>query len=244
MNVLAGRKDGLGHRARQAAVAIAVFVVLSIVAVAVLPSDGRKDEATVTVEPSSGPLGTLITITGSRFTQAARAQPREGVSVFFVRPEDGRLRIAPMWTLRLGPDGNFGLELPVPNNLELFPPPAPGESTPRVIKTTPGSLQIAVGSPSNPVAGAVFRVGEAQVGVPYPHQLVDKCAVLATVFDGQLWVSDPPVPVGSNGGSSGWRNERDLPGSFTLLSSELAEFRNFVGETARLRPSTESPFGC
>ena len=243
MNVLAARRGG---RARQAAVAIGVFVVLSIVAIALLlEGGGRKDEAArVTVEPSSGPLGTLVTVTGSRFTEAARTQPREGVSVFFVRPEGGRLRVASMWTLRLGPDGNFGLELPVPDNLELFPPPAAGESTPRVIKTTPGNLQIAVGSPSNGIAGAVFRVGEAQVDVPYPHRLVNKCGVLATVFDGQLWVSDPPVPVGPNGGSSGWRNERDLPGTFTLLSSELAEFRNFVGESARLHHSTESPQGC
>lgn len=242
MNVLAGRRGGLGHRARQAAVAVAVFVVLSIVAVAVLLGDGRKDEAArVTVEPSSGPLGTLVAVTGSRFTEAARTRPSEGVSVFFVRPEGGRLRVASMWTLRLGPDGSFGLALPVPDSLELFPPPAAGESTSRVIKTTPGSLQIAVGSPSNRIAGAVFRVGEAQVGVPYPHRLVNKCAVLATVFGGQLWVSDPPVPVGPNGGSAGWRNERDLPGTFTLLSSELAEFRNFVGDTARLRPS---PQGC
>jgi hypothetical protein len=245
MNVLAGRREHLGRRARQAAIAIAVFVVLSIVAVAVLLGEGRKDEAaTVTVEPSSGPLGTSLTITGTGLTEAARAQSREGVTVFFVRPEGDLLRIAPMWTLELAPDGNFGLQLPVPYDLELFPPPAAGESTPRVIKTTSGNLQIAVGSPSNRIAGAVFRVREAQVGVPYPHRLVNKCTVLATVFDGQLWVSDPPAPVGPNGGSAGWRNERDLPGTFTLVSSDLAEFRNFAGETARLRRSMESPQGC
>jgi hypothetical protein len=244
MNVLADRSGDLGRRARQAAIAIAVVLVLFMVAAAVL-GDGRKDEAaTVSVEPSSGPLGTSLTITGSGLAEAARSQPREGVTVYLVRPEGGRLRIAPMWTLRLGPDGNFGLELPVPYDLELFPPPAPGESTPRVIKTTPGRLQIAVGSPSNRIAGAVFRVREAQVRVPYRHRLVSKCAVLATVFDSQLWVSDPPVPVGRNAGSAGWRNERDLPGTFTPLSSDLAEFRNFAGETARLRRSTESPQGC
>lgn len=245
MDVLAGRRGDLGRRARRMAVAIAGFVLLSTVAVFVLLGDGRKDKAgTVTVEPSSGPLGTSLTITGSGLTEAARTQPEEGVTVFFVRPEGGRLRIAPMWTMPLGAEGNFGLELPVPHDLELFPPPAPNESTPRVVKTTPGSLQIAVGSPSNRIAGALFRVREAQLRVPYPHRLVNKCAVLATIFDGQFWVSDPPVPVGPNGVSAGWRNERDLPGTFTLLSSSLAEFRNFVGETAPLRRSTESPPGC
>lgn len=235
----------MGRRAPRVAIAIAGLAVLSIVAAAVLFGDGGKDEAgTVTVEPSSGPLGTSLTITGSGLTEAARTQTGEGVTVFFVRSEDGRLRIAPMWTMALGAEGNFGLELPVPHDLELFPPPAPNDSTPRVVKTTPGSLQIAIGSPTNRIAGALFQVGEAQLRVPYPHRLANKCPVLTTVFDSQLWVSDPPLPVGPSGGSAGWRNERNLPGTFTLLSSDLAEFRNFVGKTAGLRRSTETPQGC
>ena len=245
MGALGGRRGNLGRRASRVGIAIAGLLVLSIVTVAFVSGDGRDDEAgTVTVDPSSGPLGTSVTITGSGLTEAARTQTEEGVTVFFVRPEGGRLRIAPMWSMPLGADGNFGLELPVPHDLELFPPPRPNESIPRVVKTTPGSLQIAVGSPSNRIAGAFFRVREAQLRLPYPHRLVNKCAVLATVFDSQLWVSDPPVPVGPIGGSAGWRDERGLPGTFTLLSSDLAEFRNSVGETARLRRATEPPQGC
>ncbi|MGH9021592.1 MAG: hypothetical protein ACRDV9_00570, partial [Acidimicrobiia bacterium] len=78
----------------------------------------------------------------------------------------------------------------------------------------------------------------------YPHQLIDKCAVLVTVFDDQLWVSDPPVPVGPAGESSGWRNEMGAPGTFTMLSADLAGFRNFAGETALLRRSFEPPSKC
>lgn len=186
----------------------------------------------------------MLTITGSGFTKLARTQPREGVNIFLVRPEGDRFRFDLVWTYQLAPNGDFGLAHAVPDSLELFPPPAAGDPAPRMVPTSPGRLQVAVGSPADRIPGAIFQVRGAEVGVSYPHRLVNKCSVLATVFDGQLWVSDPTVALGPTSWPSGWSDGRDLPGTFILTDPHRAEFRSASGDFARFRRPTEPSKGC
>lgn len=65
----------------------------------------------------------------------------------------------------------------------------------------------------------------AELGVSYLYNLYTHCGLEYAIFDGRLWVLDPPLTDGSGNPPLGWGNPTDH-GLMRLLAPDIAEFRN------------------
>lgn len=64
----------------------------------------------------------------------------------------------------------------------------------------------------------------AELGISYPYNVYTHCGVEYAVFDGRLWLLDPPLTDGSGNPPPGWDNPFQH-GLMRLLADDLAEFR-------------------
>ena len=64
----------------------------------------------------------------------------------------------------------------------------------------------------------------AGLGVSYPYELLTHCGVQYALFDGRLWLLDPPLDDGSGNPPPGWDNPTQH-GLMRLLADDVAEFR-------------------
>jgi len=64
----------------------------------------------------------------------------------------------------------------------------------------------------------------ARIGRDYAHLLYTHCGVESTIFDGRLWLAQPPLNNGFRGRPSGW-GDPTAKGTIRLLGEDEAKFK-------------------
>lgn len=64
----------------------------------------------------------------------------------------------------------------------------------------------------------------ASVGVDYAHVLYTHCGIESTIFDGRLWLAQPPLNNGFRSPPPGW-GDPTATGIMRMLAGDEAEFR-------------------